>query len=280
MTMVLDGRLPAKMIKQKLIDTLTTIPVNPKLAIVLVGQNPASLTYIKHKQKFAAAIGVDFQVIQMNSDSSSEQVIGQIEQLNSDPSVHGIIVQLPLPNNKSPDSILAAILPSKDVDGLSPTNAGRLAQGQGGIVPATARGVVALLEHYRIPLRGQQIVVVGRSRLVGVPLGLLCLKHDATVTIAHRHTDKLDDICRGVDIIVAAAGQPGLINQNFVTNNSIIVDVGINRTEDGIVGDVSPAIYQTVQAYSPVPGGVGPLTVACLYQNLIEAARKQLGPSR
>jgi methylenetetrahydrofolate dehydrogenase (NADP+)/methenyltetrahydrofolate cyclohydrolase len=245
------------------------------LSIVRVGDNAASTTYIKHKLKFAEAIGVPVELTGLDQPVSTGEVAAKIQQLNANPQVNGILVQLPLPATIDTDQVLQAISPQKDVDGLTPSNAGLLAQGRPGIIPATARAVVTLLEHYRIPLAGQNVVIVGRSRLVGTPLALLCVEKHATVSIAHRQTRQLAQLCHRADIIVSATGQAHLITSDFVRPDSIVIDVGIVRTPDGLVGDVDPSIQNRIDALSPVPGGVGPLTVACLFENLVQAFQQQ-----
>ena len=278
---ILDGQKIAADITNKLSDEvvkLKTQGVNPALHIFLIGENPASLAYVGVKQKKAAEIGVECIVRKYEPDIAYEKVIDGINQDNLDPDCHGIIVQLPLPEKFDPNKLLQVIDVNKDVDGLTYLNQWRLMYGQpGGFLPATAKGIMTMLDYYQIPIEGKKVVVVGRSRLVGLPVSLLMLRRNATVTICHSYTPDLASQTSQADILVVAAGKPGLIKKEFIKEKCAVIDVGISRTETDLKGDVDFAnVKNSVQAITPVPGGVGPMTVVSLFENLLESAAKVL----
>ncbi len=257
-----------------------TLPVTPAIAFIRVGDDPASVSYVRGKARKAAELGLDSRVHALPADTTQADLHALIGTLNADHSVHGVLLQLPLPAHLNADAALTHIDPRKDVDGLHPVSAGLLWQGQPGLRPCTPAGVMALLDHYRLPVAGQHAVIVGRSALVGRPLAGLLLNADATVTVAHRATPDLGDVTRRADLLIVAAGQAHLITPDMVRPGATVIDVGINRVpgEDGkarLTGDVHPDVAGVAGALTPVPGGVGPMTVAQLMMNTVQAAQNQ-----
>ena len=249
----------------------------PGLATVLVGDDPASKIYVGGKHRASAEVGIRSFGHDLSADASEEELIDLVEELNADEAVHGFIVQLPLPDHIDPARVVAAIDPRKDVDGLTPTNAGLLVQGRDALVPATPTGVIELLRRTDTPLEGAEAVVVGRSDLVGRPVASLLLAENATVTMCHSRTRDLAEVCRRGDVLVAAVGRPRLISGDMVKPGATVIDVGTTRTEEGLVGDVDfDSAAERAGAITPVPGGVGPMTVAMLLANTLQAARNQL----
>jgi methylenetetrahydrofolate dehydrogenase (NADP+)/methenyltetrahydrofolate cyclohydrolase len=248
----------------------------PGLATVLVGDDPASQVYIANKRRQVEEVGMHSVHHQMDASIAQHDLLALIADLNADGDVDGILVQLPLPGGIDQDGVIAAIDPRKDVDGLTAPSAGLLAQGRPGLVPCTAQGVVELLRHTGVELDGAEAVVVGRSILVGRPLASLLLNANATVTACHSRTRDLAAVCRRGDILVAAVGSPGLVKADWVKPGAAVIDVGINRTDDGLVGDVDfDAVVEVAGAVTPGPGGVGPMTIAMLLQNTVSAARSR-----
>jgi methylenetetrahydrofolate dehydrogenase (NADP+) / methenyltetrahydrofolate cyclohydrolase len=248
----------------------------PGLATVLVGDDPASQVYIANKRRQVEEVGMRSVHHQMDASVAQEELLTLIADLNADGHVDGILVQLPLPGGIDQDAVIAAIDPRKDVDGLTAPSAGLLAQGRPGLVPCTAQGVMELLRHTGVELDAAEAVVVGRSILVGRPLASLLLNANATVTVCHSRTRDLAAVCRRGDILVAAVGSPGLVKADWVKPGAAVIDVGINRTDDGLVGDVDfDAVVEVAGAVTPVPGGVGPMTIAMLLQNTVLAARSR-----
>ena len=247
------------------------------LATVLVGDDPASQVYIGHKHRAATEAGMDARDVRLAADSDEDEVLSVIEDLNADDEVDGVLVQLPLPGGIDEARVTAALDPMKDVDGLHPYNAGQLYLGRRTFVPATPLGIMRLLEEHRIATAGARAVVVGRSQIVGKPVAMLLLQGNATVTICHSRTDDLRRHTADADILVAAVGVPGMITPDFVKQGATVVDVGITRTGAGLVGDVDPGVADVAGHLTPVPGGVGPLTVALLLENAIRAAKYRRG---
>jgi methylenetetrahydrofolate dehydrogenase (NADP+) / methenyltetrahydrofolate cyclohydrolase len=248
------------------------------LTTVLVGDDAPSRRYTASKRKQAAEIGMGSGHIELPATASQAQVEEAVAALAADPGVHGILVQMPLPDGFDPERVLALVPADKDVDGLTPTSLGRLVRGQNGLVPCTPLGVMRFIEHYEIPTRGRRAVVLGRSTLVGLPVALLLAAKgvDATVTIAHSRSGDLAELCRDADILVSAVGQAQLVRGDWVKPGAAVFDVGISRTEAGIVGDVHQAEVADVAGWlTPMPGGTGPMTVACLLENTLTAARLQ-----
>jgi methylenetetrahydrofolate dehydrogenase (NADP+) / methenyltetrahydrofolate cyclohydrolase len=249
----------------------------PGLAVVMVGDDPASSVYVSSKEKACARIGMAGSVLRLRGDSTQEEALAAVRALNEDPAVDGILCQLPLPAHISPSAVSSAIDPSKDVDGLHPENVGRLWRGEEGLFPCTPLGIMALLGEYRIGIEGVRVVVIGRSDIVGKPIAAMMLHANATVTLAHSHTRELQNLCREADVLVAAVGRPGMITREFLKQGSVVIDVGISRTSDGLRGDVDfGSASHVCSAVTPVPGGVGPLTIALLLSNTVKAWRKHL----
>jgi methylenetetrahydrofolate dehydrogenase (NADP+)/methenyltetrahydrofolate cyclohydrolase len=245
----------------------------PGLATVLVGDDPASAVYVGNKRKQTDAVGMRSIHEQLGAGTPEDELLELIAGLNEDDSVDGILVQLPLPEQIDPDAVVAAIDPTKDVDGLTPVNAGLLAQGQPGLVPCTPQGVIELIRHAGTELEGAEAAIVGRSILVGRPLAALLLGENATVTVCHSRTRDLAGVCSRADVLVAAVGSPRLIGADMVKPGATVIDVGTNRTDDGLVGDVDfEPVAEVAGAISPVPGGVGPMTIAMLLSNTLTAA--------
>jgi methylenetetrahydrofolate dehydrogenase (NADP+) / methenyltetrahydrofolate cyclohydrolase len=246
----------------------------PGLATVLVGDDPASQIYVHNKHKASEEVGIRSFDHQLTVQTTEDELLGLIERLNADQAVDGILVQLPLPEQIDPDAVLATLDPRKDVDGLTPTNAGLLASGAPGLVPCTPAGVMELLRHEGVELEGAEAVVVGRSNLVGRPVASLLLGANATVTTCHSRTRDLAGVCRRADVLVAAVGSPRLLGADAIKPGATVIDVGMNRTDDGLVGDVDfEAAREVAGAITPVPGGVGPMTIAMLLVNTLAAAR-------
>jgi methylenetetrahydrofolate dehydrogenase (NADP+)/methenyltetrahydrofolate cyclohydrolase len=247
------------------------------LATVLLGDDPASEVYIRLKHKAAGEVGIRPLDKRLPADTPEEELLELVGELNDDDSIDGILVQTPLPEQIDEERVMRTIDPMKDVDGLHPFNAGQLYLGRRTLVPATPLGVMALLDEYRIPLAGQRVVVVGRSPLVGKPVALLLLEANATVTICHSRTQELVRHTLDADVLVVAVGLPGVVTADMVKQGATVVDVGITRTEAGLVGDVDPGIAEIAAFWTPVPGGVGPMTIACLLGNALRAAKYRRG---
>jgi methylenetetrahydrofolate dehydrogenase (NADP+)/methenyltetrahydrofolate cyclohydrolase len=270
----LAGRPVADAVYERLRREAPSLPVVPSLVVLLVGDDPASQSYVAAKEKRCRELGFRGRVERLPATVDADTVLRRIAALNADRSVHGILVQLPLPPQLPKEAILEAIDPEKDVDGLHPLNAGRLFQGRPTLEPCTPAGVMELLRFYGVEIAGRRAVVIGRSDIVGKPMAQLLLRADATVTVAHSKTPDLAPLCREADILVAAAGRPKLIGASYVKPGATIVDVGIHRTPHGWVGDVdAAAVASLASALTPVPGGVGVMTIAMLMRNVARAAR-------
>lgn len=276
MAIILDGKMLRDKIFESLKAKLDKMQQKPTLAVILVGENPASQIYVRNKKKTAEKLGINSLSIEYPSDISEEVLLNKIKELNSDEKVTAILVQLPLPAHINKNRIIDAILPQKDVDGLTPYNLGKLFSGEEPYVyPCTPKGILLLLDEYNIKLEGKNIVVVGRSNLVGKPVAQMLLKRNATVTMCHSHTKNLSEITKTADIIVSAVGKK-VIGEKMLKSDCVVIDVGIFRDENGkISGDVDFENVSKTAAYiSPVPGGVGPMTIASLMLNTVELARK------
>ena len=248
----------------------------PGLTVILVGEDPASQIYVRNKERGCNEAGMTSDVIRMPAQTTQEELLALIEKLNRDDKVHGILVQLPLPKGIDELSVLRTIDPAKDVDGFHVVNAGKLFIGEKALVACTPKGIMRLLEEYEIDLEGKNAVVVGRSNIVGKPISMLLLQRNATVTICHSRTKNLKDICRGADVLVAAVGKANLITGDMVKPGAVVIDVGMNRLPESkkVVGDVDFESVEPVAGYiTPVPGGVGPMTIAMLLENTLEAAK-------
>lgn len=288
--MILDGKQIAQTIRAELREQIDALKAKglraPKLAVIIVGHNPASETYVANKIKACAEVGIDAERIAIEADCTEQQLLNDIQRLNNDSSVDGFIVQLPLPEHINESTILSAIDYRKDVDGLTPENVGRTVQGLPSLVSATPRGIRELLARYHIATEGKHVVVIGRSNIVGKPMAMLLMQRpylslpgmsasslgDATVTVCHSKTRDLAAICRTADILIVAAGSPKLLTADMVKEGATVVDVGINRIDGHLVGDVDFEHVAPKAAYiTPVPGGVGPMTIVSLLQNTLQA---------
>lgn len=284
--MIIDGKLFAEGLRAKLTEQIAVLKqdngITPGLTVVLVGEDPASQVYVRNKQKFAEECGMNSVTIKKDVETTQEELLKLIQDLNNDASVHGILVQLPLPKHIHEQTVLQSILPEKDVDGFHPVNVGRLSIGEPSLIPCTPLGSLLLLKDKLGSLSGKKAVIVGRSNIVGKPMLQLLLKENCTVTIAHSRTENLPAVCREADIIVAAVGQPRLIKGDWVKEGATVIDVGINRIEENgknrLVGDVDYDEVAPKAAFiTPVPGGVGPMTIACLLRNTLTATCMQSG---
>jgi methylenetetrahydrofolate dehydrogenase (NADP+)/methenyltetrahydrofolate cyclohydrolase len=247
------------------------------LVTVLVGDDPASDVYIRLKHKAAVAAGIDATDLRLPEETSEAELLARVEELDADPAVDAILVQLPLPKQIDEAKILRALAPAKDVDGFHPVNAGQLYLGEPTLVPATPRGVMAMLAEHEVELSGARAVVIGRSAIVGKPMAHLLLQQNATVTICHSRTRDLARHTLEADVLVAAVGVPGMVTPDMVKTGGVVIDVAINRTDDGIVGDVHPEAAEVAGLLTPVPGGVGPMTIACLLENAVRCSRYRRG---
>ena len=269
---IIDGRAAAAALRARLAERVAALGYAPGLVVVRVGEDPASGVYVRNKDRAAREVGFASRTIHLPAETTQDELLAQIAGLNADRDVDGILVQLPLPGQIDAQAAINAVAPEKDVDGFHPINAGRLASGQPGPVPCTPRGVMHLLAG--VPLAGARAVVLGRSQIVGRPMAQLLLAADCTVTIAHSRTRDLAAECARADILVAAVGRPEMVRAGWVKPGAVVIDVGINRLPDGrLVGDVAFAEVSAVAgAITPVPGGVGPMTIACLLENTLDAA--------
>ena len=275
---IMDGKAVARNIREGLkeeVEGLKKKGIHPGLAVVLVGENPASMVYVKNKGEACRSAGIYSEEHKLPAETKEADLLGLINQLNKDPRIHGILVQLPLPAHINKDRILASVSPEKDVDGFHEINMGRLLIGQEGLVPCTPLGIMQLLEHYHIPVEGRFAVVVGRSNIVGKPVAMMLLQRNATVTICHTRTKNMGEVCRMADILIAAAGRPGMITADMIREGAVVIDVGINRLDNGkLAGDVDfESASKKAGWITPVPGGVGPMTIAMLLYNTVKAAK-------
>lgn len=289
MTTVLDGKTASKTLRLDIANRVSqwvdSSSVQPVLAAVLVGEDPASQVYVRNKEKACEAAGIGSRMFRLPADISQRALLHQIDELNRDDSIHGILVQLPLPPHLETQEILDAISPLKDVDAFHPENVGLLVQDRPRFLPCTPHGVLQVLRLYEIPVAGKHVVIVGRSEIVGKPMGMLLVQKDgplgpdyanATVTYCHSRSTDLDRQLASADIVVAAVGRPQMIRGEMLKPGVVVIDVGINRTEQGLVGDVDyESAFEVASAITPVPGGIGPLTVTMLLENTLLAARLQ-----
>ena len=278
---IIDGKAIAAKVRQKIGETVATLKQNgvtPGLAVVLVGDDPASRVYVGMKKKMCVELGMYSADHELPANTSEQELLALIDQLNNDPRVHGILVQLSLPDHIDSDKVLEAISPDKDADGFHPYNVGRLAIGKPTFQPCTPYGVMVMLDEIGYDLKGKDVVVVGRSNIVGKPVALMCLSRHATVTICHSRTKDLAEVVRRADVVIAAVGKPEMVKGDWIKPGAVVIDVGINRVgEKKLVGDVEyTAAAERASAITPVPGGVGPMTIAMLLQNTLESAQRQL----
>jgi methylenetetrahydrofolate dehydrogenase (NADP+)/methenyltetrahydrofolate cyclohydrolase len=274
---IMDGKALAARVRDEVGAEVGALGGSIGLATVLVGDDPASHVYIASKHKAASAAGMHPRDVRLPADATESEVVELVEQLNADDEVDGILVQLPLPSQIDEARVIRTIAPSKDVDGLHPYNAGELFLDRPTFAPATPSGVLELLSEYRVPLSGARAVVIGRSELVGKPVAMMLLRQNATVTMCHSRTADLVRHTLEADVLVAAVGRPAIVTADMVKQGAAVVDVGINRTENGLVGDVDPDAAERAAFMTPVPGGVGPMTIAMLLRNTVKAARFRRG---
>ena len=277
--MIINGKKIAETFRRKLKKQIIEIKSNfktvPGLTVILIGEDPASKIYVKNKEKFSKEIGIASKVIRYPENIEEKVVLETIIELNQNKKVSGILVQLPLPKHINKQKVIETILPEKDVDGLHPINVGNLSSGYDSKIPCTPLGCFLLLKEVEKNLSGKHAVVIGRSNLNGKPMAQLLLKENCTVTITHSKTKDLKSECNRADIIIAAVGKPQLIKGDWVKKNAIVIDVGINKTAKGIVGDVDfKEVSKIAKAITPVPGGVGPMTIACLLSNTVECFKR------
>lgn len=277
---VINGKEIGQVIRQevqKRVETLKADGLTPGLAVILVGDNPASQTYVANKQKSCEQIGMYSELIKLPGETTEQELLQAIEELNTRDDIHGILVQLPLPKHINENAVIATISPEKDVDGFSPISVGKMMLGQDTYLPCTPFGVMKLLEHSGIEVAGKHAVIVGRSHIVGKPMGQLLLQKDATVTYTHSKTNDLASFTQQADIIIAAVGRPKFITAEHVKPGAVVIDVGINRDENNkLCGDVDFASVDGIASHiTPVPGGVGPMTITMLLENTVQAAEKK-----
>ena len=275
--MILDGKALSNLILEEIKKEVTKLDKKPHLAVILVGNDAASQIYVRNKKKTAQYIGIDSTVIELPEETTEHELIEHIKKLNADSSITGILVQMPLPKHINKDNIICVIDPKKDVDCFTPENIGKLALGlEPYFYPVTPQGILIMLDYYNIPIEGKHVVMVGRSNIVGKPMVQMLLQRDATVTVCHSHTNNLDDIIKTADIIISAVGKK-IVNCKLVKPKSVLIDVGISRDSNGkLIGDIdfsefkdTDEILNFVEAFSPVPGGVGPMTIASLMLNTL-----------
>lgn len=276
---LIDGREIGKKIREEIqerVEILKEKGCTPGLAVIIVGDNQASHTYVKNKQKSSVEVGMKSELIQLPESVTEAALLEQIEQLNKDESIHGILVQLPLPKHIDEDRVILTIDPTKDVDGFHPENVGKMIIGQRAFLSCTPYGIIKLLERTNTPIKGQHAVIVGRSNIVGKPMGQLLLQRDATVTYCHSHTDDLAKHTKQADILIVAIGQAKFINESHVKDGAVVIDVGMNRDENGkLCGDVDfDSVQPKSSAITPVPGGVGPMTITMLLKNTLLSAEE------
>ena len=278
MANIIDGKQISKDIKEELKEEVASLAAQGRkccLAVIQVGNDPASYVYVGNKKKACAYVGIESLAYELPEETTEEELLTIIDKLNKDANVHGILCQLPLPKHINEDHVIKAISPKKDVDGFHPQNVGALVIGEKGFVSCTPAGIIQLLKRSNIEMDGKHCVVVGRSNIVGKPMSLLMLRENATVTICHSHTKNLKEICKEADILIVAIGKPQFIDKEYVKDGSVVIDVGIHRDENNkLCGDVKYDEVEPVASYiTPVPGGVGPMTIAMLMHNCVEAMK-------
>lgn len=276
MNNIIDGVATSTILRKKIKDQITSEKIKPCLAVIQIGDNSASNIYIKNKKKACIDVGIEFIYKKFDEDEKEETVINEIKKLNLDSSVNGILVQLPIPSSFHEEKIINTIKPVKDVDGLTYQNVGNLVLGNDGLVPCTPVAVMELLKMYNVKLSGKNVCIIGRSNLVGKPLIQLLLKQDATVSICHSKSTDIKKYTKLADVLIVAAGHPNLITKDMVKDKAVVIDVGINKENNILCGDVSfDEVSKKASLITPVPGGVGPMTVACLLKNTLKAYKIQ-----
>ncbi|PXZ20850.1 bifunctional methylenetetrahydrofolate dehydrogenase/methenyltetrahydrofolate cyclohydrolase [Lactobacillus helveticus] len=276
---VLDGKTFANLLGQNLKEKVKKLKdegITPHFCVINIGDNPASKIYVRTKKRRAEKMGIIQDIYQMPADTKQEEAIALIDKLNADPAINGLMVQMPAPKQIDTDALIERIDPNKDADGLTPANIGHLWMDKHFVEPATAEGIIALLKHYEIPLEGKNVVIIGRSNIVGKPLAALMLEQNATVTIAHSRTKNLGEITKKADVLVSATGQAFLVKADMVKDGAVVVDVGMNHVDGKLVGDVDfDNVKEKASYITPVPGGVGPLTVQFLMEAVVKLTRRQ-----
>ena len=276
---IIDGKLISAAVKERVaksVEQLKEQGVTVGLAVIIVGEDPASKVYVKNKKKACEALGIISEEYALPENTTQKELLDLIHELNNKKSINGILCQLPLPEHLDEKIIINSISPQKDVDAFHPYNVGRIMIGDYDFVPCTPAGIMEMLEHENISVEGKRCVVIGRSNIVGKPMGMLLLHKNGTVTVCHSKTRDLKDICLQADILVAAVGRPKFVTQDMVKEGAVVIDVGIHRTPNGLCGDVDfENVSKKVSAITPVPGGVGPMTIAMLMQNTLTAAKRQ-----
>ena len=277
MAVVIDGKQVAQSYRLKLKEEVARLKeerIQPKLTVILIGEDPASQSYVRGKEKAAQEIGMDSDLIRLPEETKESELLHLIERLNADASVHGILVQVPLPKHIDESKVIFAISPEKDVDGFHPVSVGKMMIGEPTFLPCTPNGILHLVKEMNVPIAGRHVVVVGRSQIVGKPVGMLFLNESATVTYCHSKTADLGAMTRQADILIVAVGVPKLITADMVKPEAVVIDVGVNRVDGKLVGDVEfEAVKEVASMITPVPGGVGPMTITMLLHNTIEAAK-------
>ena len=272
--LILDGKALAERIKGEITNKVLKMDKKPALGTILVGSDPGSIAYVDGKHRDCAQVGIKSIKVNLPESATTEEVIKAVKELNQNPECTGFIVQLPLPKMVNTEEVLLAIDPNKDADGLNPINLGKFVLGKNTIIPCTPKAILVLLTEYKIKLSGTKVLIIGRGTTVGRPLSILLSQkpNNATVTLAHSATSNLPELMRQADIVVAAIGSAHFIKSGMIKDGATIIDVGITRTDQGLVGDVDPAVAQSASAFAPMPGGVGPMTRAMLLNNIIELA--------
>ena len=281
MAEIISGKIVSEKLRSELRDEIAEFKnkneITPGLAVIMVGNNPASAVYVRNKHKACLDVGIEPYQIEFPEDITEDQLLGKIDELNADDKVNGILVQLPLPNGINEERVIERISPDKDVDAFHPSNVGRIMIGNYSFLPCTPAGIISLLDHYNVEISGKRCAVVGRSNIVGKPMALLLTERNGTVTLCHSRTQNLDKILLESDIIVVAIGKPEFLKADMIKPGAVVVDVGINRTFEGkLVGDVAfDEVSQVASMITPVPGGVGPMTITTLLRNTLLAAKMQ-----
>lgn len=274
--MILDGKLTAATVRKQVAENVKRLNDTVTAALIMVGDNQASQVYVRNKQKACDEVGINVESYLLEENTSQKELLNIIDKCNKDPKINGILVQLPLPSHIEEKTVINAISPEKDIDGLNMVNQGKLMVGEEGLVPATPKGVITLLKSNNIEIAGKNVVIVGRSKLVGKPLAMLMLKENATVTVAHSKTVNLKEVTKRADILVAAVGKAKFITADMVKRDAVVVDVGINRFDGKLCGDVDyQAVSEVAKFITPVPGGVGPMTIAELLENILKCYKIQ-----
>lgn len=280
MAEIIDGKLVSAEVRKNITcevsEFISKTGVTPGLAVILVGNDPASAVYVRNKHKGCLDVGMNSYEITMDEKTTEEELLSKIDELNSDPKVHGILVQLPLPKHISEEKVINRIDPSKDVDAFHPANVGKIVNGKYDFIPCTPAGIMELLHFYNVDISGKECVVIGRSNIVGKPMALLLLAENGTVTVCHSRTKNLSEVTKRADILVVAIGKANFVSADMVKPGAVVIDVGINRKEDGkLCGDVDFAAVEPIASkITPVPGGVGPMTITMLLKNTLTAAKK------